>query len=213
MLRFASSCQAKETEKDCDVTLHREEHLKLPTLNSKHIKTSMEEEIGWKLDKVSLGISSSSWLWEAFSHWVFFPLDATQSRKSSLLKLKYSFWKIAQTNKMLMQVLAWSSLLGKWLLSCNEMSCSSSVTPITKGTSITYNMSEAQYPSAHLVPLYISQAGREGCASSLQKQHNVGVLSSEMKTVRKHRNRLPHGSCSKESVSCSPPQDRSSAQL
>ena len=60
MLRSTSSCQAKETEKDCDRTLHREEHLKLLTLNSKHIKTSMDEEIGLKLAKVSLGISSSS---------------------------------------------------------------------------------------------------------------------------------------------------------
>jgi len=33
-LRFASSCQAKETEKDCDTTLYMEKHLKLVTLKA-----------------------------------------------------------------------------------------------------------------------------------------------------------------------------------
>lgn len=35
------------------MTLHREEHLKCLTLDSKHMKTSMEEKIGSKLHKVS----------------------------------------------------------------------------------------------------------------------------------------------------------------
>lgn len=66
-------------------------------------------------------------------------------------------------------------------------------------------------PATHLqhkIPLHLASRGGMMCKWPTE-QINVGVLPSEMKPG----NRLPCGSCCKQRVSYSPPQDRSSTQL